>query len=83
MEDEFGDPADADAAQRWIEDNDLRWIVGAASNWVDVWGNANDDSTFTQHSYTILGSDGRVAWRRDGWTTTTDDDIIEALQDVE
>ena len=83
VEDELGAPADADAAQRWVDDYDLRWIVGADIDWVDTWGNENDDVTYIQHSYTIIGSDGRVAWRRDGWTNSTHHEIIEALDDVE
>ena len=85
VEDEFSEWADAEAAARWAEDYSLRWITVAATNgdWVDAWGNVNDSATFIQHSYTIINSDGRVAWRRDGHTSTTADDLIEALVGVD
>lgn len=85
VEDELGAWADAEAAARWVEDWSLRWVTVAATNgdWVQAWGNVNDSETFLQHSYTIVNSNGTVAWRRDGFTSATADDIIEALADID
>ncbi len=85
MEDEYSAWADTAAAQRWVDSYDLTWVTVAATNgdWVQAWGNSNDSTTFIQHSYTIIGTNGRVAWRRDGYTTATADDIIAAFVDVE
>jgi len=85
VEDENAEWADVEAAQRWVDSYDLTWVTVAATNgdWVQAWGNVNDSDTFIQHSYTIVGSDGRVAWRRDGYNGATADDIIEAVGAVE
>ncbi len=85
VEDEYAEWADVAAAERWVADYGLTWVTVAATNgdWVQAWGNVNDSDTFIQHSYTIVGSDGRVAWRRDGYSSATADDIIEAVGVVE
>ena len=85
VEDEYAEWADVEAAQRWVESYDLTWVTVAATNgdWVQAWGNVNDSNTYIQHSYTIVGSDGRVAWRRDGNTSATADDIIEVVAEID
>jgi hypothetical protein len=84
-QEESGNQPDAAAAQRWVDEFGLTWVTVADvdGDWLADWGNANDPDTFTQHSYTIIGSDGRVAWRRDGNDGSTDEDIIEALSTIE
>lgn len=83
--DESGEWADRAAAARWAEDHGLRWVTVAATDgaWVEAWGNSNDSDTFIQHSCTILRSDGRVGWRRDGYSDATSDDLVEALAGIE
>lgn len=83
VEDERGNMAELDDAERWKTAFELDFTVLADTqgDWVSVWGNSGS-STFNQHSYTIIDSSGRVAWHQDGWTGTTDEAIIQALEGV-
>ncbi len=84
VQNENGDGASVEDAARWQDDRGISdWVVLAAgdTDWVDIWGNPDSD-TYVQHSYTVIGRDGRVAWHATGYTGTRHEDIIEALADV-
>ncbi len=85
MQNESGDNASVEDAQRWQDARGIEdWVVLAEGEegWVDVWGNP-DSETYTQHSYTIVDRDGRVFWHESGFSGTRYQEIIDALGELE
>ena len=85
VEDGDHNTATLDDAIEWQSTYNLAFevVVDSEGEWVPLWGNVEDTDLFNQHSYTVLGSDGRVSWRADGFTLERVDDIIEAAESAE
>lgn len=83
VEDGDHNTAELSDAEEWKSTFDLSFEVVAdeQGEWVDLWG--TDDETFNQHSYTVVDSMGRIAWRADGFTAERVEDIIEAAEAAE
>ena len=81
-EDTAGNPADSEDC------GDLSDYIGATfpilgdeeRQWLMSWGGADGTS---QHSYTIVASDGTVAWRLASGANTSVNELTAALEDVQ
>jgi hypothetical protein len=81
VEGRIGDPATVADAAEWRDGLELDFDVLADvdQDWVDAWGNP-DSSLYIQHSYTVIGADGRVTWREEGEAGTTLGTFTDALE---
>lgn len=79
-----GSPAQVSDAVAWREQFSLEWevLADADEEWVQVWGDRGS-STFSQHSYTVIGRDGRVVWHDFGEDRNVVDGIDEAIASIE
>jgi peroxiredoxin len=77
------DPATVQDAADWRSAYGLSFTVLADTEqrWVERWG--GESARYNQHSYTVIGSDGRVSWRADGHEGTTLAALIEAWEGAE
>jgi peroxiredoxin len=84
VENSDGEPASVADAQLWRDSLEIDFTVLADSDeqWVDAWGNGGS-RRFVQHSYTVVGTDGRVAWHDEGHSSGSVDAIIEAAEAAE
>ena len=75
------EPAQPEDLAAWAEWHGGGWLDLADSeeSWVAVWQNTTSDYFFAQ-SYTVIGTDGLVAYRQDGAQRTTLEELIEAVQ---
>ncbi|MFT4978879.1 MAG: hypothetical protein ACI8S6_004789 [Myxococcota bacterium] len=76
-QDTGGQPADQETAADWHEGLGLSFdvLADAEGEWVFYWGGAQGTS---QHSYTVIGSDGLISWRVDSGRAAELDDITAA-----
>ena len=81
VEDLDGRPASVEDAAAWRDAFGLSFDVLADSDriWVRRWGDP-DGGPYDQHSYTVLNSDGTVAWHRAGFGR---DVLIDIVREVE
>lgn len=81
VEDIEGRPAQVDDAAAWREAFGLSFDVLADTErqWVRRWG-YREGGPYDQHSYTVLNSDGTVAWHRSGFGREV---LIEIVREVE
>ncbi|MEL6341900.1 MAG: hypothetical protein AAFV53_02130 [Myxococcota bacterium] len=76
------DPAGQSSAENWRDQLQLDFIVLGDQDgaWAADW--AGNDAA-PHHSYTMIGSDGRITWRQDDGSSTTADALSEAALDAE
>ena len=81
VEDITGQPADIDDAQAWRDQYDLSFDVLADTDeeWAVSWGDPAGGN-YVQHSYTVVNSDGTVAWHADGNSGSTTAAVIDAAE---
>ncbi len=78
------EPGTVQDAMAWRDQFDLPFDVLADSDetWADAWGDPST-RTYTQHSYTVLDREGRVAWHdfgEDGDVVPTIAETVDAIQ---
>lgn len=73
VEGQSGDPASVEDAAAWRDAYGLTFEVLADSEqaWVQSWGDPAGGG-YSQHSYTVVNSDGTVSWRKTGSATVQD-----------
>ena len=76
-----GAPADEATAADWHEGLGLSFdvLADAEGEWQFYWGGAMGTS---QHSYTVVDSDGLIHWRVDDGRSAPLEDIIAAAEDA-
>lgn len=77
-----GSPAEQENAANWHDGLELSFDVLAdyEGAWQFYWGGAYGTS---QHSYTVIDSSGKIAWRVDTGQQAALDDIIAAAEAAE
>lgn len=74
------DAADAASLQEGLELVEFQVVADVDQAWWADWSGTGGTS---QHSYTVVGADGRVSWRKDdGGSTslsTLTDEVLDAL----
>jgi hypothetical protein len=83
IEDSQGNPADAADVADFVSFTDVTFPVlgDEEATWIEVWGSG--DSGSGRHTYTIIGTDGTIGWRKDDGSSGSVEEITAGLAIVE
>ncbi|MFT5685975.1 MAG: hypothetical protein ACI8RZ_006930 [Myxococcota bacterium] len=81
-EDTQANPADADDCADFIDFTGVTFPVlgDAEGDWLSTWGAAGGTS---QHSYTILNTDGTIAWRLDDGSSSSVSELSAMMEEAQ
>lgn len=79
IQDSAGNPAAVDDVQRWVDTFSLTFPVLAdeAGVWAGEWG---PDGRYSQRTYMVIGTDGRIEWVQSDGDPGSAAELIERVE---